>query len=68
MEEKINSKVETIPEICRKCEKELKKQSELIQVKNFTFCKKCFRTVSAWCHTCRKPIYKNELFYEITPS
>lgn len=55
---------------CSKCDKEIKKKDEnkIVAMEGLEICKKCAKKIIARCHTCREPIYENDLTYEITPN
>lgn len=53
--------------ICSRCDKDISAGKE-IQIEGSTICKNCSQEILARCHTCRWPIYKNDLIYEISPN
>jgi len=56
--------------ICDKCKVKIKgeeiKKSVIIQY--LPICEDCSKKVTHICHTCYEPIYRDELFYEISPN
>ena len=53
--------------ICINCKKLISKGEEIIlrDLKVPKFCKQCSEKIAERCHSCRWPIYKNDLLYEI---
>lgn len=64
--------------ICINCRKPIPKGKEttfkdlkfkgLRKVPKLVICEECSKNITNRCHTCEWPIYKNDLFYEITVS
>jgi DNA-directed RNA polymerase subunit RPC12/RpoP len=53
--------------LCSRCNKKIKFGKE-IQLEDSMNCEDCFHAIIGRCHNCNRPIYKDELGYEITPN